>query len=1011
MTRCMGLVLLAGGVAAARASDVPFEAERTISTITDSARSVVCGDIDRDGDIDIVVASAADSTVRIFRNNNSAIPTFTAQTAATAINTPVTVSLADIDDDGDPDILVGGQGSADSFSWIQITQGPTGTLSFFTRTIGAADNPASVRAADLDKDGDLDVIGTSITDSSVRWFENDGTPTSGAWTARVITSSSGAINQIVPHDIDEDGDIDIACASSTGVLWLENDGSPSAGWVVRTAASGLIAEGVLAGDVNGDGRPDIVSISLADDSARFHKSNGASPPAFTTTVIGPGLSNPTDLDLADLDLDGDLDVVLVNASTLGVQWLENNGALNPIFTLRTIPATISQYTGVAVSDLDDDGNPDIVVASASDDRTAWLRSDQIHRSFKFENEPQSLGTVANPIFAMGTPRDIDGDGDVDMLIGTSEQTLWYPNNGAGGFGAGIELAPGFGFSVFVVRPEAIDIDCDGDLDVGGECLALTVANPGVFWRENDGTPGGGSWTKRSIDSDVIDIGFVEGIRMGDLTGDGAPEAVSINSGALVQSLVVYLNPNPPGILDWQETSFLLNIGPVDRFGVDGFELGDLDGDGDLDIFLGLFRNDTSLSLWYENEGGLDFTERVIEEATMSRPTIIDYDDDGDLDIVGRSRGGPTSVYLNNGLAQPTFTRQEIGGLGGEAIPGDLDLDGDLDLVQVLSGGTLRFVERLSAAISDFRGSQFTAASELEDDAAALGDFDGDGDLDFAAATTLTPSPEVLLFRNDGGQFRLHTETDFNDGIHFLPGARRQPILTIEATHRGRAGDSSAEFGTLKLHWQSSFVSDITDSEFNALISQWFVYGDNGDGVFNRLTDTLLTQVSNTDLENGLTIRTLPENSSTLVPFGGIKRFFVAIEFTPGAHNLPMRRFRVTHNTDPLGPNPSIGQDASVDIDLRLERETSVSTDLIFATCPADLSGSSDPNDPGYGVSDDVADSSDFFFYLDQFEAGNVLIADYTSSSDPQAPGYGVPNGVVDADDFFFYLDLFALGCD
>ncbi|MCC6283965.1 MAG: VCBS repeat-containing protein [Phycisphaerales bacterium] len=87
------------------------------------------------------------------------------------------------------------------------------------------------------------------------------------------------------------------------------------------------------------------------------------------------------------------------------------------------------------------------------------------------------------------------------------------------------------------------------------------------------------------------------------------------------------------------------------------------------------------------------------------------------------------------------------------------------------------------------------------------------------------------------------------------------------------------------------------------------------------------------------------------------------------------------------------------------------TGLIFVTCPADLSGSSDPGDPAYGVSDGGADSSDFFFFLDQFEGGNALIADYTSTSDPQAPGYGVPDGIVDASDFFFYLDLFALGCD
>ncbi len=79
-------------------------------------------------------------------------------------------------------------------------------------------------------------------------------------------------------------------------------------------------------------------------------------------------------------------------------------------------------------------------------------------------------------------------------------------------------------------------------------------------------------------------------------------------------------------------------------------------------------------------------------------------------------------------------------------------------------------------------------------------------------------------------------------------------------------------------------------------------------------------------------------------------------------------------------------------------------------CAADLTGSSDPNDPAYGVPDSVLDASDFFFYLDQFVAMNLAIADLTGSSDPNDPTYGLPDGVLDASDFFFYLDLFVQGC-
>ncbi|MBX3365153.1 MAG: hypothetical protein KF866_10335 [Phycisphaeraceae bacterium] len=79
-------------------------------------------------------------------------------------------------------------------------------------------------------------------------------------------------------------------------------------------------------------------------------------------------------------------------------------------------------------------------------------------------------------------------------------------------------------------------------------------------------------------------------------------------------------------------------------------------------------------------------------------------------------------------------------------------------------------------------------------------------------------------------------------------------------------------------------------------------------------------------------------------------------------------------------------------------------------CPADLSGSSDPNDPAYGQPDGAADSADFFYYLDQFAAGNLAVADLTGSADPNDPTYGVPDGTIDATDFFYFLDIFVAGC-
>jgi len=78
-------------------------------------------------------------------------------------------------------------------------------------------------------------------------------------------------------------------------------------------------------------------------------------------------------------------------------------------------------------------------------------------------------------------------------------------------------------------------------------------------------------------------------------------------------------------------------------------------------------------------------------------------------------------------------------------------------------------------------------------------------------------------------------------------------------------------------------------------------------------------------------------------------------------------------------------------------------------CPADLTGSIDPNSPDFGVPDGIVDANDFFFYLGLFGAGDPA-ADLTGSIDPNNPAFGVPDGIIDANDFFFYLGLFADGC-
>ena len=132
---------------------------------------MVSGDLDGDGDVDLVAASAYHDKIYWYRNNGS--ETFTKQTVsggAGTANEPWDVQVADLDNDGDLDLL---SASDDDhrIDWYENS----GTGVFVWRTVfEGASNPRAVHAADLDGDGDFDVLSVSVGDEEVVWYENVG---------------------------------------------------------------------------------------------------------------------------------------------------------------------------------------------------------------------------------------------------------------------------------------------------------------------------------------------------------------------------------------------------------------------------------------------------------------------------------------------------------------------------------------------------------------------------------------------------------------------------------------------------------------------------------------------------------------------------------------------------------------------------------------------------------------------------------------------------------------------
>ena len=266
----------------------------------------------------------------------------------------------------------------------------------------SADGVRSVFAADVDGDGDMDVLSASRYDDTIAWYENDG---SGSLTPHVITESADAAVSVFAMDVDGDGDMDVLSASYFGdtIAWYENDGSQSfTPHDITTSANGAVS--VFAADVDGDGDMDVLSASWYDDTIAWYENDGSE--GFTPHVITAFADHAHSVFAADVDGDGDMDVLSASAVDDTIAWYENDGSES--FTPHVITATANSAWSVFAADVDGDGDMDVLSASRYDDTIAWYENDG-SGSFT-SHDITTSADYAYSVFAT----DVDGDGDMVM---------------------------------------------------------------------------------------------------------------------------------------------------------------------------------------------------------------------------------------------------------------------------------------------------------------------------------------------------------------------------------------------------------------------------------------------------------------------------------------------------------------------------------------------------------------------------------------------------------------------
>lgn len=236
------------------------------------------------------------------------------------------VYATDVDGDGDVDV-VGAAAGANDIAWWEND----GSGNFTGRNIDPLFYGAwSVYATDVDGDTHVDVLGAAYTDDEITWWENDGTPGDGGWVAHVITDTFDGVNSVYATDVDGDTDVDILGAAmvASDITWWENDGSQN--FTAHTIEGDFAgATLVYATDVDGDGDVDVLgaAYSAGDIIWWENEPSGNPPPAdpisWTPHTIRDDFTWAECVYTADVDSDGDVDILGASSGLNDITWWEN----------------------------------------------------------------------------------------------------------------------------------------------------------------------------------------------------------------------------------------------------------------------------------------------------------------------------------------------------------------------------------------------------------------------------------------------------------------------------------------------------------------------------------------------------------------------------------------------------------------------------------------------------------------------------------------------------------------
>ncbi|WP_324673669.1 FG-GAP-like repeat-containing protein [Hymenobacter sp. GOD-10R] len=716
-----------------------FSGNQTIAFT--AARSLALGDIDGDGDLDLVVGNYSPfrpTTITVSVRFNDGAGNFSGNQTIEAGATDV--SLSDIDGDGDLDLLSGSSSYSDNTVSVRLNNG-AGIFSG-NQEVTVNGQPSSLATADVDNDGDLDLLTVNPSNSTVSIRLNNG---QGTFSGTYYVTVTGTPVDIAAADVDGDGDLDFITANGNGAptfpVFSRNVGVQlNNGNGTFAPAPDLVVNGyttsVATADIEGDGDLDLlisysngVALRLNNGTGTFSGNQDVSTSAGPQRVIA-----------VDVDNDGDLDLLTPNSTNdVSVRLNQNATPSTPVQVTAVSPTrnarAVARTTDVAVS-----------FNYALSNTTG---TQQALRVFSQQAGGKKAGTAtandntltfnSNADFKPGetvftTVRpDVVTSSNFTLLTPHVFQFTTATSPSAGRFGAGSEVSVS-GPNSTPASVATGDVDGDGDLD-------LLTANQGtnsVSVRLNNG---GGTFSGTL----EVSVGLAPlTLVLGDVDGDGDLDFATANglSTAGKGTVSIRLNNGNGTFAIGQE---ILNGVRFNGYG-NGLALNDMDGDGDLDVVTSSPLDQysaTGVTSVHLNNGDGTFTGGAVLVTTSPFPKDIavgDVDNDGDLDIL-TANATDVSVRLNYGLGTFGGSQQvAVSSSPLELALGDLDGNGTLDLVTANSSNSLSI--RLNT--NGIFGGTLNLPLASAPLSVSLGDVDGDADLDLVVVRKDANGAEVYL---------------------------------------------------------------------------------------------------------------------------------------------------------------------------------------------------------------------------------------------------------------------------